>query len=160
MTNLWAVGSSLIFVGGVLDAAISDLNSFRIPNRSPAILLAGFPLFAWATHLGMAGWLDHLGVGLALFALGALLFGLRIWGGGDAKLVAATGLWVGLAGLSGFLTIMTTTGGVLALVGLAARAIPALPFKAWGQRQAVPYGIAIAAAGLTWWYGLPAFPAF
>ena len=149
---------SLSFVIGLLDAAVSDLRQFRIPNRAPLLLLAGFGPAALVAGLGWQDWLIHLGVALAFFVVGALLFARGVWGGGDAKLLPAVALWIGLAGLPRFLVIMALTGGVLAVLALLSRRIalgPIGPLRAWGQRLAetghVPYGIAIAAGGLDWW---------
>ena len=149
---------SLVFVIGLLDAAQSDLRQFRIPNRVPLLLLAGFVPAALVAGLDWQDWLIHLGVALAFFVLGALLFARGVWGGGDAKLLPAVALWIGVAGLPRFLVIMALAGGALAVLALLSRRIalgPIGPLRAWGQRLAesghVPYGVAMAVGGLDWW---------
>ncbi|HLO78065.1 MAG TPA: hypothetical protein VK196_16545, partial [Magnetospirillum sp.] len=62
--------------------------------------------------------------------------------GGDAKLMAAAALWSGFFAMPRFALVMAVAGGVLALVMLIAR----------GRRARVPYGVAIAVAGLDWWF--------
>jgi prepilin peptidase CpaA len=78
-------------------------------------------------------------------------------GGGDAKLASATALWLGFAHLPKYLFYTAIIGGALTLVLLKLRTWP-LPASLVGTRWAerlhaanagVPYGIALAAAGLT-----------
>jgi prepilin peptidase CpaA len=160
LLHIVAFAVSLSFVWALLDAASSDAGGFRIANRVPLLLLAGFPLVGVLEGFAVQDWLVHAGVGFALFAAGAALFAFRLWGGGDAKMVAAVGLWLGLGDLPRFLLVMSVVGGGLAIVALAARLSPvptAGPLGAWRQRLArtrhIPYGLAIAAAGLDWWIG-------
>ncbi|OIQ97908.1 type IV leader peptidase family protein [mine drainage metagenome] len=141
MPSWIASAASLAFVAAVADAALSDLRSLRIPNRDVLILLAAFAAFALARGLSPAECLRHLTAALLLFGLGALLFSLKLWGGGDAKLLAGVGLWTGFSGLPGLVLITALAGGAVALAVLAGR-----------RGKSVPYGIAIAAAALAWWW--------
>ena len=85
------------------------------------------------------------------------VFFARGWiGGGDAKLAAATALWLGLAHLVDYLLYASLLGGALTLLILQFRVVP-LPKMLWGRQWAerlherdngVPYGIALAAAAL------------
>lgn len=150
--------AGLIFVGALLDGARCDLASFRIPNRVPVVVALAFLPAGLAAGLSGAEWLSHLGAGLIMLGIGAGLFALGVWGGGDAKLVPAVCLWLGFGSLTRFLLIMAAFGGGLALLALVARRVPLGPegpVRAWGRRMAdsghVPYGLAIAAAGLDWW---------
>ena len=89
-----------------------------------------------------------------VFAFAFFAFG---WiGGGDAKLIAATTLWLGLGIMLPYLIYASLLGGALTLLLLAARRYP-LPEKLraikWIDRlhdskTGVPYGIALAIAGL------------
>ncbi len=133
--------ASLAFVAAVADAALSDVRALRIPNRDVVILLAAFAAFALARPLPFNVALHHLAAALLLFGLGAILFALKVWGGGDVKLLAAVGLWTGFSGLPALLLITALAGGAVALAVLAGR-----------RGKAVPYGIAIAAAALSWWW--------
>jgi prepilin peptidase CpaA len=145
-----SIMAGLTFPLALLTAAWSDLRSFSIPNRLVLILLAGFAPAALLNSYGATEWLDHIGVALILFAAGAGLFAMGLWGGGDAKLLSAVGLWLGWQPLPRFLLVMSMTGGLLALLALAMRAVPAgrRHYLAAGQ---IPYGVAIAAAGLDAW---------
>ncbi|SBW11732.1 Membrane protein [uncultured Alphaproteobacteria bacterium] len=157
----WGIGSA--FAALLADAAISDLRGFRIANRDPCLIIILFTITSFF-RLDLREVLAHLFAGCVLFAVGAALFARGVWGGGDAKLAAAVGVWTGFAGMPRFLAAMALTGGVLALAALAARALTARPATAdapWCARVAhgghLPYGVAIGAAGLDWM--LRTFPA-
>ena len=84
------------------------------------------------------------------------MFALRWIGGGDAKVMAAAGLWLGVTGAPAFLVWTAIAGGAFACMLLLARF--------WGQvyvagaprwvgrllepRGDIPYGVAIAAGAL------------
>jgi prepilin peptidase CpaA len=153
------VATSVAFAVAVADAAVSDLRTFRIPDRDSLLLAAAFAVSAGVSGMAGQAVLLHLAAGLVVFVAGAVLFGFGIWGGGDAKLLAAVALWTGFAGLAGVLLVMAVAGGVLALSALALRRLPiAKPdwAKVWRQRVVdgghVPYGVAIAVAALGWWW--------
>jgi prepilin peptidase CpaA len=87
----------------------------------------------------------------------AFVFFARGWiGGGDAKLAAATALWLGWGHLYEYLLYASLLGGVLTLALLEFRkfALPSLlAGRAWLERLhqpdgGIPYGIALAAAAL------------
>lgn len=133
----------LVFAVTLVAAAVRDLRDRTIPNLLPAILVAAFVPAAWFGQLGAGGTALHAAAAVTALAVAAALFALGAWGGGDAKLVAAAALWIGFVPMPRFLLIMALAGGVLALALLLAQ----------GRRAKVPYGVAIALAGLEWWYG-------
>jgi Flp pilus assembly protein protease CpaA len=77
-------------------------------------------------------------------------------GGGDAKLLAATTLWLGFGVMLPYLIYASLLGGALTLLLLAARRWPLpqwLRNVKWIDRlhdskSGVPYGIALAIAGI------------
>jgi len=77
-------------------------------------------------------------------------------GGGDAKLFAATCLWLGPEGTLFYVIYASLLGGALTLLILGLRSFPlpaALSSQGWLTRlhspeEGVPYGIALAGAGL------------
>jgi prepilin peptidase CpaA len=77
-------------------------------------------------------------------------------GGGDAKLAAATALWLGWTPLADYGLVSALAGGALTLTILFARriALPAvLASQTWiarlhNARSGIPYGIALALGGL------------
>jgi prepilin peptidase CpaA len=145
-----------IFPGAMALAAATDLFTMTVPNRLALVLVGSF--FVVAPLAGL-GWTD-LGLHLAL-ALGALgvtfIFFWFGWiGGGDAKLFAATCLWLGPEAILVYSVYAALLGGGLTLLLLAWRGFP-LPAMLISQdwlarlhslREGVPYGIALAAAGL------------
>jgi prepilin peptidase CpaA len=139
--------AEILVMASLLGAAAFDLVRREIPDTcSLAILAAGAILVAAEPGHWREGLLA-LSAGLALFASGAALFAFRIWGGGDVKLAGAVGAWVGWSGVPTFLLAMALAGGVLALLILALR--PAKRLFPWlAAERGVPYGVAIAAAGM------------
>ena len=134
-------------------AGAYDLASFTIPNFLTAALTAAFLLFALAAGLSLPviGW--HCLAGLAGLVLGFGLFALGYVGGGDAKLFAATVLWLGFKDLMAYALIASLCGGLLALILIALRQYPlsnVILRHAWiaklhDARSGIPYGVALAA---------------
>ncbi len=141
----------------VIIAALKDATSFTIPNwLSGALVLAFFPA-ALALGLNPSGYGVHLAVGLGALVAGMAMFAAGWIGGGDAKLFAAAGLWLGLPAMEPFLIVTALTGGALAVALLNLRSawvrnlIPTGP--AWVERLRepkgdAPYGVAIAVGAL------------
>jgi prepilin peptidase CpaA len=100
--------------------------------------------------------LSHVGAALTLLAVTFVFFARGWIGGGDAKLAAATALWLGFEHLMPYLLYASLLGGVLTLVMIRFRLIPLpamLAEQEWAKRLhrldgGVPYGIALAAAAL------------
>lgn len=151
----WA--SAAIYLLAVAWAVVSDARRLIIPNWAPAAIALAFLPAALAGGLGLAALGPHYGIGLAMLAIGLVLFRYGILGGGDVKLLAAVGVWIGLADLWLYLVTMAFLGGALALTVMAAarlkRAWPALGAIPWlgdggARSQSIPYGIAIGLAAL------------
>jgi prepilin peptidase CpaA len=137
-------------------AASSDLLTMTISNRISLILVGGFLALALVSGLSAIEVLSHIGAaGIVLIAAFACF--ARGWiGGGDAKLAAATALWLGFDHLVAYLVYASLLGGALTLILIQFRMLPLpvmLARQEWVQRlhrgdAGVPYGIALAAAGL------------
>ncbi len=145
----------LVFPAAMAYAAASDLLTMRIANSVSLGLLGAFLVIALIAGMPAQEMLLHLAIGAALLVVGMLLFSLNLVGGGDAKLLAAAGLWIGYDQLVPFLLYVSIFGGALALLLLAYRRFPAtaLPLPKWAVRlhaegEGMPYGIAIAAGAL------------
>src|SRR5258708_6670818 len=82
-----------LIAGALAVAAVSDLIPYEIPNSVCLALIAGFALMAPALPAAVIG--AHVATAAAVFAATALAFAFGILGGGDAKLLAATALWMG-----------------------------------------------------------------
>lgn len=146
----------MLFPALMAFAASSDLLTMTISNRVSLILAGAF--FALALWSGMAWWdvLTHVGAALVVLVV-AFGFFSRGWiGGGDAKLAAATALWLGFDHLLPYLIYASLFGGALTLILIQFRLAPlpgVLARQEWVQRLhdkdgGVPYGIALAAAAL------------
>lgn len=140
----------------MLLAAGWDFFSFEIPNWLPGGALLLFAIYAIAVPLGLGDILVRIGLGIALLIAGIALFSIGVFGGGDAKLIAAAGPWMGWPWVLPFLVLTALFGGVLALLLLAFRHLK-LPERVrsrpWVARLhdkngGIPYGVAIAPAGV------------
>jgi prepilin peptidase CpaA len=137
-------------------AASSDLLTMTISNRVSIILVAGFLVLALMSGMAPAEVLSHIGAG-ALVLLVSFGFFTRGWiGGGDAKLAAATAMWLGFGYLLNYLVYASLLGGALTLMLIEVRLVPLpglLAGQFWAQRLHrqdgdIPYGIALAGAAL------------
>lgn len=152
-TAVWALTALLAF------AAVHDITTFRIPNWLNGLIAATFPSVAIVASAPV-DWLSHAGAGLLTLAVGMVIFQFRALGGGDVKLLAATAVWTGFGALLPFVLYVGLIGGGLTLLllllrrnlmPLAAQMAPGLS-RAWPRvltpGEKIPYGVAIAAAGI------------
>jgi prepilin peptidase CpaA len=145
-----------VFPGAMAFAAASDLFTMTVPNRLVIVLATGF--FLLAPLIGLS-WSDiglHAAVAAAALAVTFTLFSFGWIGGGDVKLFAATCLWLDPQIILVYGVYAALLGGLLTLLLLLWRSVP-LPAMLTGQgwlvrlhssKEGVPYGIALAAAGL------------
>jgi prepilin peptidase CpaA len=136
-------------------AASSDLLSMRISNRVSLILVAGFIIAALALRMPLDALVMHVAAGSLVLVLCFGMFAAGGIGGGDAKLAAATSLWLGWSALADYGIAASVFGGVLTVAILQMRANPLPQFAHWPwllhlhhEKTGIPYGIALAAAGL------------
>lgn len=137
-----------VLLGGLaialLVAAVTDLKSRQIGNKLNAAIALSAPLWWWANGLSL--WPDaatQLGFAGIVFALCCALFALRQMGGGDVKLLTALALWIPPYPFLKLIIVMALVGGLLTIVFGAIHLL-----RRRKDRIAVPYGIAIAVAGL------------
>jgi prepilin peptidase CpaA len=146
----------MLFPAMMAFAASSDLLTMTISNRVSLILVGGFFALALPTGMTLADMLSHMELACLVLVV-AFGFFTRGWiGGGDAKLAAATALWLGFDHILPYLTYASLFGGALTLALLQFRTMPLpkrLASQEWVERLhrkdgGVPYGIALAAAAL------------
>ena len=128
----------------LIAALVCDVRSRIIPNRlnlAIAVAAAGFWLAQGAPL--WPGAAVQAGVAAGLFVLCALLFQIGAMGGGDVKMIAAASLGFAPGEVVKLLLIMSVAGGALSLAMLAWQRA-----RRGEGRPEVPYGAAIAAAGL------------
>jgi prepilin peptidase CpaA len=164
-----ADGFVIVFVCA---AAWFDLRTQRIPN---SLTVAGLAIaLILRVPLGLAALLQGLaGLALAL-AVSLVLYAIRAIGGGDVKLLAGVGAFMGSSEILGALGLIAVLGAGFAVISVIRRGLlPLLIFntidlvKSWrslgqsGQIRklespaalTIPYAIPIALGTLIWWFG-------
>lgn len=137
-------------------AAFSDLFTMTIANWISVLLVAAFVVMAAALGWPVSTIALHLACGFGVLTLTFVFFARGWIGGGDAKLAATIAVWMGFEHLAEFGMGSALLGGVLTLTVLQFRR---LPMPRWAQARVwimrlhdkdngVPYGVALAAAGL------------
>jgi prepilin peptidase CpaA len=162
---------SVAFVALLLGAAWSDVRSRRIPN---ALTVTGLVVaLVLRLLMGPGAAIDGL-LGILLAFLVVLpFFVLGVMGGGDTKLFMMIGAFMGPRNFLWAAVLIAIIGGMLALVDAGRRGalLPVLfncgqIMKHWatfGRRgvnrsiasagaMTIPYGVAIAAGALLWWF--------
>ncbi len=163
--------TSAAFVAVMALAAILDLRSRRIPNAL-TVMGAATALVLRAPQ----GW-ESLGYGVLGLGLALLLtvpfFLVKAMGGGDVKLMAAVGAFMGPVELIGACLLIGLLGGLVALfeavrrgalrtvlVNVAYMMIRLVspvrrelsPTLTDPEAMAIPYGVPIAIGALGWWF--------
>jgi len=156
----WVTLGYWVLLGWLVALAFIDLDTLTLPNAlTQSGLGLGLVFQAWNGHL-QAGTVGGLAQGLMAGVIGAVLgiwifdivtvvastaLGQTAMGGGDAKLAAMLGAWLGWQGvlLSGFMACL-----VGAIVGGGAMAL-----KLISRRQPMPFGpfLAIGAVITMFW---------
>lgn len=138
-------------------AAISDMLSMTIANRVSLLLVATFLIIAPLTGMTWSDYGWHLAAGVVVLSVTFTLFAIGGMGGGDAKLLAATALWMGFSPqLLHYLVQAAVLGGLLTLVlvfyrGSSLSVVTGgnVLLRNFADRKAgVPYGVALGIAGL------------
>lgn len=137
-------------------AAAMDLLTMKIPNRLSAVLAIGYFAAALLTRAPLHDIALHALCGAVVLVFTFALFSFGWIGGGDAKLAAATALWLGWTPLAEYGLASALAGGALTMIILMGRrlALPeALASQAWiarlhNAKSGIPYGIALALGGM------------
>lgn len=165
--------ASALLVVMVVVATWTDVTARRIPNwLTVSGIAAGLAVRALIglspLGAGALGVLVACLLALPFFVTGAL-------GGGDAKLLMAVGAFMGFPDILPAALAIAVVGGMVALIAAGRRGVlaPTLAscghlILSWvtlgrrgrrsvggvatGERLAVPYGVAIAAGSLVWWF--------
>lgn len=135
-----------IWLGTLIAAAICDLRAFRIPNILPGILILLFGLMQIIEPSAIVPW-ENIAHFCVTLITGMFLFSRGWVGGGDAKLYAATSLWLPASSALAMLFFTTISGAVLAGLFIIARLV-GLRKNVPKQDRRIPYGVAIAAGGI------------
>ena len=136
-STLLHLGTLIFFPALMALSASMDLLTFTIPNRICASLALGYLVLAAPLGVPAVDILLNLSCALAILALAFVMFNLGWVGGGDAKLAAATAIWLGWSSILDYGLAAAICGGILTLVILGARMAPlppALARFAWVAR--------------------------
>ena len=156
MPAIWPVYALSVLLALLLVyGAATDLRARIISNRLNLAIALLAPLWWWANDVSLwPGVALQIGVALAVFGVFCGLFAIGMMGGGDVKLLGALALWLPIGALLTLLVVMALAGGLITLATVVHHRLA----KKDGQPE-VPYGVAIALAGL-WVLGEPYFNPF
>jgi prepilin peptidase CpaA len=146
----------VVFPALMAYSASSDLFTMTIPNRICLALVVGYFGLALAAGLPASAVAINFSCAFGVLALTFFLFSMGWIGGGDAKLAAATALWLGWTELLDYGVLTSALGGVLTMAIVVSRKIQLPQWAArldWVARlhsaaSGSPDGVALAAAGL------------
>ena len=147
----------LVFPALAVVAALKDATSFTIPNWISLALIVAFGPVALASGASLATIGLCLAAGVVALLAGMGMFAAGWIGGGDAKLFAASALWLGWSASLPFMLITGLAGGALTLGLLSLRSgwfepilagSPAWVRKLGADGGDIPYGVAIAVGAL------------
>lgn len=154
------------FVALVLVGAASDIVAYRIPNVVVLMILVLYPFFVLVSPREVE-WLYSVGIFAAVVVVGMVLFKFKIFGAGDAKLLAAIMLWAGphLA-LVAFLIGAVVSGAIALVMITSARFVIASALSAISKRElgdkflahSMPWGTGMAFSGIFTGWGLMVGP--
>jgi len=140
--------AGVIFGWLLLLLAALDLRALWLPDRLTGLLALGGLASAWLMPPGPGDRLIGGGAGFAaLWAIGECyrrLRGRQGLGGGDPKMLAAIGLWLGWRMVPAVLT-------AAAMIGLGAVLAMAIAGRRVGRSDQLPFGTLMAAAAYPAW---------
>lgn len=154
----------VVFPFAMIFAALSDVFTMTIANRVSAVLIASFLIVAPFIGLSWADFASHITAFCVVLAVTFALFAAGTMGGGDAKLLASTAIWMGMSmNLVTYLVVASFAGGVLTLVLLKLRNSSVAVFvgevsvlRRVVDEKDIPYGVALAIGGLFAYANSPA----
>ena len=140
--------AALLLLGALglllVSAGVEDARTRNIANWKNGAITLLAPCWWWAIALPLwPGAAVQVVLALLVFAFFAAAFFLGQMGGGDVKLIAALALWLPPTPLLWTLIVMSLVGGAVTVAMLLE--------TRWyqkGRAIEVPYGVAIAIAGL------------
>jgi prepilin peptidase CpaA len=149
-TFVWVVHQAVLWacLGFLLRIAWHDFRTFRIRNRD-VLILSGMVMLLMLLR-GFAGAMPDLLAGLLLFALGFVLWLLRMMGAGDVKLYLPLGVLVGWSLLPIYVVFLLIGSLGLILAIWAARRFPSdrgvirARLSEIAAAKSVPYAVPMA----------------
>jgi prepilin peptidase CpaA len=147
----------VVFPFCMVFAAVSDMLSMTIANRVSLLLIAVFAVVAPLTGMDWSAYAWHFAAGALVLSITFALFALGAMGGGDAKLLAASALWMGMSPqLVAYAVYASIIGGLLTVLLVVYRGSPLSVLTGTNvflrhfadPKAGVPYGVALGVSGL------------
>lgn len=155
LSSAAAYAALIILVSVNIAAAISDLTSMKIRNELIIVLLVSYVVIAPLAGISLETMLQSALIALCILIVSSIMFGFGWIGGGDAKLAAATSLWMG-----SYLTQTYLVNAAIIGLGLTVTIIVARNYRGiisercpicsriLTKGEGVPYGVALALGAL------------
>ncbi|MGI9354640.1 MAG: A24 family peptidase [Rhizobiaceae bacterium] len=156
MSDISGLAVLAVFPLCMILASFYDLFTMTIPNKVTLVLTVAFFVLAPLAGMSMLTMAWHVGLGFGVLVICYALFAIRAMGGGDAKLLAASALWLGPDMTLSYVLLASIFGGVLTFCIIVARRYP-LPDMLAGvgwlnrlhdKKTGIPYGLALGPAAL------------
>ena len=152
----------------VIVAALNDLTTMKIPNWISVVLIVSFFPVAFLFKLPLIVVGTSVGLAIAALLISMVMFALKWIGGGDAKLIAASVLWLGVSASLPFVMYTAVAGGAFCLLLIMARKNlplfsqigPTWVTRLMQPKGDIPYGVAIAIGALLAYPSSPLMTAF
>jgi prepilin peptidase CpaA len=141
-----------LFAALLVAAAVEDAIRLRISNLTVLGVLIGALVAMALVGPTIALW-QNFAVMAALLLLGMPLFATGKMGGGDVKLIAATGLWFDFSGALLAVAWILIAGGLLAVIVILVRLYgwedkTREKVRLLKRKGGIPYGVAITSGAL------------
>jgi len=149
---------ALLALSGLLVAAVTDVKARIIQNRV-VIAVAVLGLALQVASRGATAWVS-IAAAIAIFLPLAVLAEAKIFGGGDAKLIAAASLLVAPQNVVALLINISLAGGLMSCAYIVAHALKnpnALFLSRTGGGSATEHGSAIPGDGALMPYAVAIF---
>ena len=141
----------------MLTVTFSDITRYLIPNWLVLAITIFYPIAIWVAPV-KPDWGSACLIAFGAFVIGLLVLS-RFMGGGDVKLLTATALYAGKAGIIDFTVYVAILGGLGTLLLLGMRTMAPWVYMKLGktgadvprvltEKEPAPYGVAIAGAFL------------
>lgn len=109
-------GLEIVFIVLLAVASLSDIKKLQIDNFYPISIFALFILHAFfAKDILLTVFLSRIFLSIVILLCGFLLCFFKIWGAGDAKLLASNVLWISSDKILWFLLITAVFVGVVSI---------------------------------------------
>lgn len=129
---------------GLIVSIYTDIRYRKIFNVVTLGIALLAPVYWYATgDIGLANIGIHLAIAVVTFILFAVMFHFRMMGGGDVKLFAALSLWFDWVTTMQLILFATLIGAFVTIFFMTIHKLR----QGVGRAQ-IPYGVAIALAGL------------